>query len=120
MTVDQEQEPNEMRRKDDTILMKIAVGLSIAMFTQVGFSIYYAGSLANQVSNNTKAIEIIAKRMEMQDATATSLARVEVMIESLTSNLNRIADKVEGVTVEQQRRTPVIDRADRYLRKHGE
>ena len=115
-----EQTEDDMRRKDDSFMRKIAVGVTIAITIQAGFSIYYAGSLANQVTNNTKALEMMATKMDTQLQTSSSIARVEVLVESLNSVMERLSGSLEKVQTEQQRRLQIVDRADRYLRKQGE
>ena len=110
----------EHYRKDDSVLRKVAVGVMISIIVQAVGLIYMLGSLTNQVSNNTKAISSMAEMLEKQNASTNALVRVEVLVEGLTISVNRLADRLETVATEQNRRALIIDRADRYMEKHGE
>ena len=110
----------EHYRKDDTVLRKVAVGVLATIFVQAIGWVYMLGSLTNQVGNNTKAISAMTRLVEKQNESGTSLARVEVLVQSLTTSVNRVADRLETVATEQNRRALIIDRADRYMEKNGE
>ena len=107
-------------RADDSILRKVAVGILIALIVQAGGWIYMLGSLTNQVENNTKAITAAMSLIEKQSQTNTTIVRVMTLVEGLTSSVNRVADRLESVATEQNRRALIIDRADRYMESHGD
>lgn len=108
----------EMRRKDDSFLRKIAVSVASATIIQVFISIYFAGTLSNQVSNNTKAIEALAKRSESQESMAVTLERVKTLVEGLVISAAKSEDRLSAVAAEQQSRTAIIKRTEEYLNTH--
>ena len=106
-------------RADDSLLRKVAVGVLIAIVIQSGSGIYMFGTLSNQVANNTKSITAAMDMLEKQSAASNSLIRVVTLVEGLTTSVNRVADRLELVATEQNRRALIIDRADRYMEKNG-
>ena len=106
----------EVRRKDDSFMRKIAVGVTTAIIMQAGFSVYFAGSLSNQVANNTKALALVAQKLQSQEQLNIALSRVETLISGLSSTTQRLIIKVDAMDREQQRRTSIVDRADEYMR----
>jgi hypothetical protein len=107
-------------RKDDSMLRKIAIGVLVAILVQAVGWVYMLGSLTNQVANNTKAISAMTVIIEKQGEASVSLVRVMTLVEGLTISVNRVADRLENVATEQNRRALIIDRADRYMEKNGE
>lgn len=110
----------EVRRKDDSFMRKIAVGVTVAIVMQAGFSIYFAGALSNQVGNNTKALSLVAKKLEAQEHISVAISRVETQISGLSTTIERMMLKVETIDREQQRRTNIVERADSFMSKKGE
>lgn len=110
----------EHYREDDSFLRKIAIGVLVAVIIQAGGLIYMLGTLTNQVSNNTKSITAMMAILEKQEEGGKSLIRVMTLVEGLTTSVNRVADRLENVATEQNRRALIIDRADRYMEKNGE
>lgn len=110
----------DVRRKDDSIMRKIAVGVTVAIVMQAGFSIYYAGSLSNQVANNTKALALVAEKQHNQEKISVAISRVETQIAGLSTTIERMMLKVETIDREQQRRTNIVERADSFMSKKGE
>lgn len=101
----------EMRRMDDSFLRKIAIGVVSAVVVQFFFSIYFAGTLSNQVGNNTKAIEIFAERLKSQDATAVALEKVKTLVEVMALDKAKNDLKFETIVAEQQRLAINVERA---------
>ena len=107
-------------RADDSILRKVAVGILITLVAQGGGWVYMMGSLTNQVENNTKAITAAMALIEKQSESNSSIVRMMTLVEGLTLSVNRVADRLESVATEQNRRALIIDRADRYMESHGD
>lgn len=103
---------NELRRMDDSFLRKIAIGVISAVVVQFLFSVYFAGTLSNQVGNNTKAIEIFSDRLKSQDVTAVALEKVKTLVDVMVSNNAKIEIKFDAIIAEQQRLALTIERAN--------
>lgn len=103
------------RREDDSLLRKVAVGVLVTVVIQAGGWIYMIGSLGNQVANNTKSIDAFSELLIKKQNETVSIARTQVLVEGLTITVNRMVDGLDRVALEQNARTPVIDRVKRYL-----
>lgn len=109
----------EHKRVDDSLLRKIAVTVTATIIIQAGGWIYMMGTIVNQVENNTDTISLIQTLVAKQnDETAKPFTRVETLVETLITSFNRLATQVDRVAIEQQRRTSIVDRADRFMDSH--
>lgn len=91
----------EYHRKDDSLLRKVLVGVFILMVGQGGTTIYFAGQLTNQVSNNTKAIAKFAENQESQQTLAIQLAEINVTVKNLSDNVDKASIKLDAVSINQ-------------------
>lgn len=92
-------------RKDDSVLRKSVIAVVIALAVQAVSVIYFMGQLTNQVSNNTRAIQELAKGQEIQHGSIASIARLDATVSLMVSRMDRLADKLDFVADEQKART---------------
>lgn len=88
-------------RKDDSFMRKMVGAVFVAMIGQGIFSIYYAGQLTNQVSNNTKAIAHFAENQDNQNGLAIQLAEIKTTVNLLVATVDRATDKLDIVSTKQ-------------------
>lgn len=106
----------EFRRKDDSFLRNIVIGVITALVVQLLGFIYFAGMLSNQVDNHTKAIEAILVDVASKDSTVIALERVKTVVEGLAYSTGKLSDKLDLVASEQLRRNLIIDQLQSQLR----
>ena len=96
------------KRKDDSFMRRIVIGVTIAIITQAIVTIYYSGKLSNQVGNNTNAISSLVKKIDSQNIMATQIAEIKVTVNFLAAAVTKFGDKLDGVASEQEKRTPFV------------
>lgn len=106
----------EFRRRDDSFIRNIAVGVISAFIVQIGAFIYFAGTLANQVEHNTKSIDFILNVLAAKDSTPLSVERLKTLVEGLAVSTTKLAEKLDSVASEQQRRRIIIDQMQAQMR----
>lgn len=96
------------KRVDDKFMRNLIIALVSVIIAQGISYVYLVGTVSNQVSNNTADIKEL-KRMH------STLISIDTQVRTLSSNMIKISDTMTSIAYEQQRRTPIINRAEEYL-----
>lgn len=97
----QAEEHIEYHRKDDGFLRKMVAGVFIALIVQGVFSVYYAGQLTNQVSNNTAAITKFSESQKNTNNLEIQLAEIRTIVGILVTNVEKASEKLDTVSANQ-------------------
>lgn len=117
-----DKETERDRRQDDSLMRKIYVSLIAALvlmvITETAGLIYVIGVVRTETQDNSRDIVALKKQVtELKDIN-NNLIRLEVQMQTVANVLSSLVLSVKDVAYEQQRRTPIVNRADRFMDEH--